>query len=79
MQDRLEHFMARLYTDGEFRKAFIADPAAIAAREGLSADQCGAVAAMPLDHLQRAARSYAQKRDGAKARLPSLLRRLVGR
>lgn len=76
MPDRLEHFMARLYTDREFRAAFVADPAAIGAREGLSAEQCRAVAALPLDHLQRAARSYEHKRGG-KQKPGSFLRRLL--
>jgi hypothetical protein len=79
MPDRLERFMARLYTDGEFRKAFVADPAATGMREGLSEDQCRAVAAIPLDQLQRAARSYEHKRGGAKGRPGALLRRLFGR
>jgi hypothetical protein len=78
MPDRLEHFLARLYTDGEFRAAFVADPAATGARVGLSAEQCRAVAAMPLDHLHRAARSYEYKRDGKK-QPRSLLRRLFAK
>jgi hypothetical protein len=78
MQDRLERFMARLYTDGGFRKAFVADPMAVGVREGLSAEQCRAVAAMPLDHLHRAARSYEHKRGGAKERPVSFMRRLFG-
>ena len=79
MQDRLERFMARLYTEREFREKFLADPTATGAREGLSAEQCRAVAAMPLDHLHRAARSYEHKRGSAKARPASLVRRLLGR
>jgi hypothetical protein len=79
MQDRLERFMARLYTDRDFREKFLADPAATGAREGLTADQCRAVAAMPLDHLHRAARSYEHKRDSAKTKPASLVRRLFGR
>ena len=79
MQDRLERFMARLYTDGELRKAFVADPRVVGEREGLSAEQCRAMAAMPLDHLHRAARSYEHKRRGAKTKPASLARRLFGR
>jgi hypothetical protein len=78
MPDRLEHFLARLYTDGAFRAAFVADPAATGAREGLSAEQCRAVATMPLDQLRRAARSYEHKRAG-KVRPLSWMRRLRGR
>jgi hypothetical protein len=78
MQDRLERFMARLYTDRGLRNAFVADPAATGVREGLSEEQCRAVAAIPLDHLQRAARSYEHKRGG-KVKPSSFLRRLFGR
>lgn len=78
MQDRLERFLARLYTERAFREAFLADPAAVGASEGLSAEECRAVAAVPPDQLSRAARSFAHKRNG-KARPASLLRRLFGR
>ena len=78
MPDRLEHFMARLFTDRAFRDAFLADPAGIGAREGLSADECRAVVAMPAADLSTAARSYAHKRGG-KVKPSSFLRRLFGR
>ena len=78
MQDRLERFMARLLTDRAFREKFLADPLATGAGEGLSPEQCRAVAAMPVNDLQVAARSYAHKR-GSKPQPRSLLRRLLAR
>ena len=78
MQDNLERFLARLYTERAFRAAFFADPAATGAREGLSAEECRAVAAIPPDHLNRAARSFGHKRS-TKARPASILHRLLGR
>ena len=79
MPDRLERFMARLLTDRAFREKFLADPVATGAREGLSAEQCRAVAALPSNDLQVAARSYAHKRATAKGRRAPLLRRLFGK
>lgn len=78
MQDRLERFLARLYTERTFREAFLADPAAVGAREGLSAEECRAVAAIPTDHLGRAARSFASKRN-TKPPPPSILSRFFAR
>lgn len=79
MPDKLEHFMARLFTDREFRESFLADPAAIGAREGLSTDQCRAVAAMPRQDLHTAARSYTHKRESARPRPVSWVGRILGR
>jgi hypothetical protein len=78
MQDRLERFMARLLTDPAFRDEFLAAPKAVGAREGLSEDQCRAVAAMPPRDLHTAARSYAHKRQ-SKPRPASWMRRLFWR
>jgi hypothetical protein len=79
MPDRLEHFMARLFTDRTFRAAFLADPAGIGAREGLSADECRAVAAMPAADVATAGRSYAAKRGAGRPQRASWLRRVFGR
>jgi hypothetical protein len=79
MQGRLEHFMARLFTDRAFRERFLADPAGIGTREGLSADECRAVVAMPATDLATAARSYEYKRGDARPRRASWLRRVLGR
>ena len=78
MQDRLERFLARLYTERAFRVAFLADPAAVAADAGLSDEESRAVAAIPPDHLRRAARSYAHKRSSTE-RPAGMLPRLFGR
>jgi hypothetical protein len=78
MQDRLEHFMARLLTDRAFREEFLAAPQAVGAREGLSEDQCRAVMAMPPRDLHTAVRSYAHKRQ-SKPRPASWMRRMFGR
>ena len=77
MQDRLERFLARLLTDRAFREAFIADPGATGRREGLSADQCRAVAAMPLRDLRTAARSYDHKNASGKPRRLSFASHLL--
>jgi hypothetical protein len=78
MQDRLEHFMARLLTDRAFREEFLAAPQAVGAREGLSEGQCRAVMAMPPRDLHTAARSYAYKRQ-SKPRPASWIRRMFAR
>ena len=79
MPDKLEHFMARLFTDRTFREAFLADPAGIGAREGLSADECRAVVAMPAVDVATAGRSYAAKRSDGKPRPVSWFQRMFGR
>jgi len=66
MQDRIEGFLARLLTDDAFRRQFRADPAAIATREGLSAEDCAAIAAMPVEDLETAAASFAHKREAKR-------------
>jgi hypothetical protein len=58
-----EAFLARLYTDAGLREAFIADPAAVARREGFSDDEARALAAADLVGLRLAAESYARKRE----------------
>jgi len=62
MQHSLESLLARLLTDDAFRRQFLRDPAAVAKQAGLSAEECTAVAAMPLQDLKTAARSFGRKR-----------------
>ena len=62
MQHRLEVFLARLLTDPQLRERFLADPSVAAEAEGLSADECRALAAMAAPDLRTAARSFAYKR-----------------
>jgi len=71
--------MARLLTDRAFRDEFLAAPQAVGVREGLSEDQCRAVAAMPPRDLHTAARSYEHKRQSMRPRPASWMRRLFGR
>jgi hypothetical protein len=79
MQGKLEQVMARLFTDRDFREAFLADPVTVGAREGLSAEQCRAAAAMPVGDVRRAARSYEYKRGDGMPRRKSWLRQVLGR
>lgn len=77
----LEAFLARLYTDAEFRACVLADPLGEAARAGLDPDECAAIAAIDRVGLDSAAESYARKRERQpppatwRARLSRLLRR----
>ena len=80
MQDRIEGFLARLLTDGKLRRQFHADPEATAKREGLSAEDGAAMAAMPLEDLETAAASFAHKREakrrhGKRSWIDALMRR----
>jgi hypothetical protein len=67
MQPRLEEFLARLLTDPELRRRFVADAAMVAVEHGLSPDECRAVAMMSAQDLATAARSFEHKRN-AKAK-----------
>src|SRR5262245_53239382 len=66
MPDSLERVLARLLADAAFRRAFLADPGAVAAQEGLSAEETAALAAMPVQDLETAAWSFACKRNGKR-------------
>lgn len=59
---RLEAFLARLYTDAEARRAFLADPYAATARARLDQAASDALAAIDLTGLELAAKSFEQKR-----------------
>jgi hypothetical protein len=71
--------MAQLLTDRGFREAFLADPTRIGAREGLTAEECRAVAAMPAVDVATAGRSYAAKRGDGRPQRASWLRRVFRR
>ena len=62
--------------DRAFRERFLADPAAIGAQQGLSSDECRAVATMPAADLATAARSYEHKRGDVQPQRASWLRRV---
>ena len=79
----METFLARLYTDEAFRGAFLAEPAAVARREGLDHDAVQALLRIDRAGLHLAAESYAAKRaahagkPGAKRGFRRLLKRLT--
>lgn len=64
MSAAVETFLARLYTDAALREAFIANPKALAQREGFSGSELDALAATDLPGLRLAAESYERKRRG---------------
>ena len=57
-----ERFLARIYVDAEARARFLAAPREEAARAGLTAEQCEALASIDRVGLELAARSFARKR-----------------
>ena len=70
---RLEALLAELYTDDVARRAFLADPRAVARRAGLDEREVEAVATIDRVGLELAARSFAHKRAGrVRPRRPSL-------
>ncbi|PLY40491.1 hypothetical protein CSZ94_20715 [Janthinobacterium sp. ROICE36] len=69
----LETYLARLYTDGALRDAFLLEPRAQALLQGLSPQEADAMAAMDRIGLQMAAASYRAKRAG-RAEAGSLAR-----
>lgn len=58
----LEAFLARLYTDAAARARFLADPESEAAKAGLSAADCAAMAQCDRVGLEMAADSFGHKR-----------------
>jgi len=68
MPDMFERVLARLLSDAGFRRAFLADPFAVGAQEGLSAEETAALAIMPVQDLETAAWSFACKRNGRQSR-----------
>jgi hypothetical protein len=74
---RLETFLARLFTDAQFREAFISNARQIADAQGLDCAEREAVLAIDRPGLLLAARSFAAKRRDTGER--SLARRLRAR
>ena len=60
----MEAFLARLYTDGELRRAFLARPEAAAREAGLDEQAVRSLAAIDREGLELAADSYDTKRAG---------------
>ena len=59
----IEQFLARLYTDGEALRRFLAVPREEARRAGLGEAECDALTKADMTGLQMAAQSFAGKRD----------------
>jgi hypothetical protein len=68
MQADVERLLARLLTDRAFRERFLADRINVAQQEGLSSEVAQAMAAMPVQDLRTAARSYHHKRASKNQR-----------
>lgn len=64
----LELFLARLYTDPDFRKRFLADRDSVARAADLDADEVAAVSALEARDLELAAASFASKRKAIPPR-----------
>jgi hypothetical protein len=62
--ERVEAFLARLYTDARARAAFLGDPRGEAVRAGLTPAQVEAMAGLDRLGLELAAESFARKRAG---------------
>jgi len=75
----LETFLARLYTDPGALQRFDADPQGEAARAGLSASECRALAEGDRVGLQMAATSFGRKRGQHRRHRKPLHRRLLDR
>jgi hypothetical protein len=58
----LEIFLARLYTDARLRRAFLADPGAVARAHGLDDAEVTALRQIDRDGLELASGSFAHKR-----------------
>jgi len=76
--ERLEAFLALLYTDAAARRAFLNDPRGVAAGAGLDPPEIDALAAIDRVGLELAAKSFAAKR-AAQERRPQAWRRWLGR
>jgi hypothetical protein len=59
-----ESFLARIYIDTQARVRFLADPYGEAAKAGLTAEECAALAQIDRVGLELAADSFARKRAG---------------
>ena len=60
----LEAFLARIYTDADARRVFLADPPAAALAAGLDADQAAELARVDRIGLELMADSLEHKRRG---------------
>jgi hypothetical protein len=74
---RFEAFLARLYTDENFRARFLADIRGEAERHNLSDEECTALEKIDRVGLEMAARSFGKKRESKRANKRSWLRTVV--
>jgi hypothetical protein len=74
MTPGFEAFLARLYTEPDARKRFLADPGSEAARAGLSEEEISAVERIDRVGLELAATSFAHKRRRRSQRRRSIVR-----
>jgi hypothetical protein len=66
--EALERLLARLYTDAQLRRRFVADREGVARAAALDADEVEAVLRLDADDLELAAESFAAKRaKGARS------------
>ncbi len=73
-----QRLLARLSTDAPLRVRFAADPAAVLAEFGLSAEEAATFAALPLDQLDDFAGSLIAKRRGEVESLLPLTFKAIG-
>jgi hypothetical protein len=62
MRAEFETFLARLYTDAQLRRRFLADPRGEAQRHHLTTEECAALERIDRAGLELSARSFAHKR-----------------
>jgi hypothetical protein len=62
-ESRLEAFLARIYTDQNARKEFLANPSAVALKAGLEPNEIDAVVKIDRVGLELYARSLERKRE----------------
>jgi hypothetical protein len=74
----VQRALARLYTDGEAREGFLADPAAGGAALGLSAADAALLAGLPAQQLRFFAASLRRKRLGEVAKRLPLTHQALG-
>jgi hypothetical protein len=73
----VEDFLARLYTDADLLRRFLADRAGEARKAGLAEFEIAAMGEADGVGLQMAAASYAHKRDGRSPRRRGLIRAIM--
>jgi hypothetical protein len=75
---QFEAFLARLYSDDQFRIRFMADARAEANRANLTKHECAALEKIDRVGLEMAARSFAKKRERKASGEKKWFERLLG-